>query len=202
VCGNASWTTAASVSTDPATNSVLTIRLAVFFTSKSRRVNCHPPVPVPGDDGLYCIVTMEFTPKYPDPKSTYSLKFVGGDWLRGFVHVRRAPFGQEVRPGLGTVQTCGAPPTRRTRTARCGATEHSMAACGVGLLTSGTAMQPAAAAFRTAGAASVTGLCVARWLSCDWSTHVPLLQLVTSSAFDPFCYIAVIRDRIPGLTES
>lgn len=78
------------------------------WSTATTAVERHPPVP--GDDGQYCIVKMTFTPNMPDPKSTYSLKFVGGDWLRGFVHVRRAPFGQEDRPGLGsasgTVQTC------------------------------------------------------------------------------------------------
>lgn len=66
---------------------------------------------IPGvDDGLYCIVTMEFTPRYPDPKGAYLLKFVGGNWRWGLVHLGRAPFGQKDRPGYGTsrmtVQTC------------------------------------------------------------------------------------------------
>lgn len=65
------------------------------------------------DDGLYCVATMVFTPTIPDPKSNYSLKFVGGDWLQGLVHVGRAPFGQEDRPGYGsanvTIQQCRSP---------------------------------------------------------------------------------------------
>lgn len=63
--------------------------------------------------------------------------------------------------------------------------------------TSGTSMQSAAAALKAAGAASVTGLCVARWLSWNWSDQVPLLQRVTASAFNPFTCIAHYRICIP-----
>lgn len=55
---------------------------------------------------------------------------------------------------------------------------------------SGTSMQSAAAALKTAGAETITGLCVARWLSWDWPAHVPLLQHVAAAAFDPFSCIA------------
>lgn len=48
--------------------------------------------------------------------------------------------------------------------------------------TSGTSMQSAAAALTRAGAASVTGLCVTRWLS-----------RITATAFDPFSCIAYAR---------
>jgi hypothetical protein len=62
------------------------------------------------DDGLYCVVTVVFAPTRPDPKSEYSIKFVGGDW-RDFVKVGRAPYGQLDRPGYGsestTIVTCG-----------------------------------------------------------------------------------------------
>jgi hypothetical protein len=61
------------------------------------------------DDGLYCIVKAVFAPTTPDPKSSYSIKFIGGDWL-DFVQVGRAPYGQLDRPGYGTaqitIQTC------------------------------------------------------------------------------------------------
>ncbi|WP_255564786.1 phosphoribosyltransferase family protein [Candidatus Mycobacterium methanotrophicum] len=59
--------------------------------------------------------------------------------------------------------------------------------------TSGTSMQSAAAALKRAGAASITGLCVTRWLSWSWIEHVPLLQRVTATAFDPFSCIAYAR---------
>jgi hypothetical protein len=60
------------------------------------------------DDGLYCIVTAVFAPAYPDPKSSYFIKFVDGIPLQ--VKVGNAPYGQLDRPGYGsaniTVQTC------------------------------------------------------------------------------------------------
>ncbi|MCW1823149.1 amidophosphoribosyltransferase [Mycobacterium senegalense] len=56
--------------------------------------------------------------------------------------------------------------------------------------TGGTSLQSAAAALKLAGAASVTGLCVVRWLSWNWSTHVPLLETVTAKPYDPFQCIA------------
>lgn len=59
--------------------------------------------------------------------------------------------------------------------------------------TSGTSMQSAAAALLRAGAASVTGLCVARWLSWNWSEHLALLRQVTAAPFDPFSCIAYAR---------
>lgn len=57
----------------------------------------------------------------------------------------------------------------------------------------GTSVQSAAAALKTAGAASVTGLCVARWLSWDRPSHVPLLKKVTAAPYDPFRCIAFDR---------
>jgi hypothetical protein len=74
----------------------------------------HPPKlyhgkPLMVDDGLYCIVKAVFAPTIPDPKSRYSIKFIGGDWRR-LVQVGRAPYGQLDRPGYGsaqiTIQTC------------------------------------------------------------------------------------------------
>lgn len=59
--------------------------------------------------------------------------------------------------------------------------------------TTGTSLQSAAAALKLAGAASVTGLCVSRWLSWDWEPHVPLLTEVTKRAYDPFSCIAFSR---------
>jgi hypothetical protein len=56
--------------------------------------------------------------------------------------------------------------------------------------TSGTSLQSTAAALKAAGAASVTGLCVARWLSWEWSPHVPFLERVTAEPFEPFSCIA------------
>lgn len=55
---------------------------------------------------------------------------------------------------------------------------------------SGTSVQSAAAALKAAGAASVTALCVARWLSWDRPSHVPLLERVTAAPYDPFLCIA------------
>jgi hypothetical protein len=56
---------------------------------------------------------MQFSPTQPDPGSSYSLKFVNGDWIRDLVHVGRAPFGQEDRPGYGRtnviIQRCPTP---------------------------------------------------------------------------------------------
>lgn len=57
----------------------------------------------------------------------------------------------------------------------------------------GGSIQSAAAALKAAGAASVTGLCVARWLSWDWDSHVPLLKQVTAAPYDPFRCIAFNR---------
>lgn len=54
----------------------------------------------------------------------------------------------------------------------------------------GTSIQSAAAALKAAGAVSVTGLCVARWLGWDWESHIPLLKRVTAAAYDPFACIA------------
>lgn len=59
--------------------------------------------------------------------------------------------------------------------------------------TGGTSLQSAAAALKDAGAISVTGLCVARWLSWNWSSHVPLLEKVTAQPYDPFRCIAFDR---------
>jgi len=56
--------------------------------------------------------------------------------------------------------------------------------------TTGTSLQSAAAALKAAGASSVTGLCVARWLSWKWEPEASLLEKVTVSAFDPFSCIA------------
>ena len=56
--------------------------------------------------------------------------------------------------------------------------------------TTGTSLQSAAAALKKAGAASVTGLCVARWLSWKRETEASLLKKVTVGAFDPFSCIA------------
>jgi hypothetical protein len=65
------------------------------------------------DDGLYCVVEAVFAPSRPDPQSSYSLKFVGGDWWQHIVHVGTAPYGQLDRPGYGrtqiTVQLCESP---------------------------------------------------------------------------------------------
>ncbi len=60
--------------------------------------------PLGDDDGLYCDVEAVFRPTRPDPSSQYSIKFVGGDWLRSIIKVGRAPFGQEDRPGYGTAR--------------------------------------------------------------------------------------------------
>lgn len=59
--------------------------------------------------------------------------------------------------------------------------------------TTGTSMQSAAAALKLAGATSVTGLCVSRWLAWNWEPHVPLLEKVTKRAYDPFSCIAFDR---------
>lgn len=59
--------------------------------------------------------------------------------------------------------------------------------------TGGTSLQSAAAALKLARAASVTGLCVARWLSWNWPSHVPLLEKVTAKPYDPFNCIAFDR---------
>lgn len=59
--------------------------------------------------------------------------------------------------------------------------------------TTGTSMQSAAAALKLAGAASVTGLCVSRWLAWNWEPHVPLLEKVTKRAYDPFACIVFDR---------
>ena len=56
--------------------------------------------------------------------------------------------------------------------------------------TTGTSLQSAAAALKAAGAASVTGLCVGRWLSWRWEPDVPLLKHVTAAPYDPFRCIA------------
>lgn len=56
--------------------------------------------------------------------------------------------------------------------------------------TTGTSLQSAAAALKSAGAASVTGLCVARWLSWKWEPDAALLANVTVSPYDPFTCIA------------
>ncbi|WP_338154538.1 phosphoribosyltransferase [Mycobacteroides chelonae] len=63
--------------------------------------------------------------------------------------------------------------------------------------TSGTSLQLAAAALKIAGSASVTGLCVARWLSWDWDSHVPLLKQVAAKPYDPFRCIAFNRSCVP-----
>lgn len=63
--------------------------------------------------------------------------------------------------------------------------------------TSGTSIQSAAAALKAAGAASVTGLCVARWLSWRWEPDVPLLQNVTTAPYDPFhCFAGTDQCRL------
>ncbi|CPR69854.1 hypothetical protein [Mycobacteroides abscessus] len=62
--------------------------------------------------------------------------------------------------------------------------------------TGGTSIQSAAAALKDAGAVSVTGLCVARWLSWKWAPHVPLLEKVTAKPYDPFRCVAF--DRVCG----
>ncbi|WP_241474148.1 amidophosphoribosyltransferase [Mycolicibacterium neoaurum] len=59
--------------------------------------------------------------------------------------------------------------------------------------TGGTSVQSAAAALKLAGAASVTALCVGRWLSWKWLPHVPLLEKVTAQPYDPFRCIAFKR---------
>lgn len=59
--------------------------------------------------------------------------------------------------------------------------------------TTGTSIQSAAAALKLAGAATVTGLCVSRWLAWNWEAHVPLLEKVTAQAYDPFACIAFDR---------
>ncbi|WP_396913472.1 hypothetical protein [Mycolicibacterium sp.] len=73
----------------------------------------HGEVRPEADDGVYCVAEMAFAPELPDPESRYSLKFVGGNWMKGTIHVGRAPFGQEDRPGYGsariTIQTCRTP---------------------------------------------------------------------------------------------
>lgn len=56
--------------------------------------------------------------------------------------------------------------------------------------TTGTSVQSAAATLKAAGAASVTGLCIARWLSWGRDSDVPLLKKVTTDPFDPFSCIA------------
>jgi hypothetical protein len=62
---------------------------------------------------------------------------------------------------------------------------------------SGTSIQSAAAALKAAGAASVTGLCVTRWLSWRWGPDVPLLQTVTTAPYDPFhCFAGTHQCRL------
>jgi hypothetical protein len=65
--------------------------------------------PLVDDDGLYCVVKVVFAPTRPDPSSSYSLKFEGGDWWSS-IKVGRAPYGQLDRPGYGsvsgTIMTC------------------------------------------------------------------------------------------------
>ncbi|MGB8403103.1 MAG: phosphoribosyltransferase [Mycobacterium sp.] len=56
--------------------------------------------------------------------------------------------------------------------------------------TTGTSLQSAAAALKSAGAASVTGLCVARWLSWRWEPDAVLLRDVTAAPYDPFRCLA------------
>ena len=63
--------------------------------------------------------------------------------------------------------------------------------------TGGTSIQSAAAALKNAGAASVTGLCVARWLSRNRASHVPLLEKATAQPYDPFRCIAFDRSCGP-----
>ena len=46
--------------------------------------------------------------------------------------------------------------------------------------------------------ASVTGLCVARWLSWEWAPHVPFLERVTAEPFEPFSCIAGTHECRPG----
>lgn len=61
----------------------------------------------------------------------------------------------------------------------------------------GTSIQSAAAALKSAGATSVTGLCVARWLGWDWESHVPLLKRVTTNPYDPFnCFAGTHQCRL------
>lgn len=63
--------------------------------------------------------------------------------------------------------------------------------------TSGTSLQSAAAALKAAGAASVTGICVARWLSWRWEPDVPLLKNVTTAPYDPFhCFAGTHQCRL------
>lgn len=61
----------------------------------------------------------------------------------------------------------------------------------------GTSIQSAAAVLKAAGAVSVTGLCVARWLSWDWESHVPLLKQVSTTPYDPFdCFAGTHQCRL------
>jgi phosphoribosylpyrophosphate synthetase len=63
--------------------------------------------------------------------------------------------------------------------------------------TTGTSLQSAAAVLKNAGAASVTGLCVARWLSWNWAPDASLLEKVTVEAFDPFnCFAGTHQCRL------
>jgi hypothetical protein len=64
------------------------------------RIERHPPLT--DDDGLYCVATALFVPTSPDPKGSYSMKFVGGDWRQSIVALRRAPFGK-LDTGYGSV---------------------------------------------------------------------------------------------------
>ncbi|OBJ71457.1 phosphoribosyltransferase family protein [Mycobacterium sp. 1274756.6] len=63
--------------------------------------------------------------------------------------------------------------------------------------TTGTSVQSAAAALKAAGAASVTGLCIARWLSWDRDSDIPLLKKVTVAPYDPFaCFVGTRQCRL------
>ncbi|MFV8172435.1 MULTISPECIES: phosphoribosyltransferase family protein [Mycolicibacterium] len=62
---------------------------------------------------------------------------------------------------------------------------------------SGTSVQSAAAALKAAGATSVTGLCVARWLSWKREVDIPLLERVTVAPYDPFnCFAGTHQCRL------
>lgn len=53
--------------------------------------------------------------------------------------------------------------------------------------TTGSKMQSAAIALKTAGAAEVTGLCLARWCRWDWPDHAALLETLKTPYDALFC---------------
>lgn len=66
--------------------------------------------------------------------------------------------------------------------------------------TTGTSLQSVAAALKAAGAASVTGLCVARWLSWRWEPDVPLLRQVAAAPYDPSrCIVGAEQCQLPTI---